>query len=493
MSKGNNNRILKTKDINWNNFKILRINKNNSIIFRCKYCRGSRLKKFNNKVFKISGHSTDCDTIKRKNNLKESDLNDPINFNDKINEKQKKFKLNINKSTLKEKKKDNNIDISDIYNIKHTKNTTDELSNQTYENGMKLFSLLINVFDKNNNLNKYQEEMGLYYINKKKLIGEGSYTKVFLGEDKIFRFNVAILQMDLNNEESFAKESFILHRINNKGNFPKLYNTYTDDKYYYLVENLMGPDLKKLHELCDLKFDYFTVINIAIDLIKNIQILHNSGFIHRDLKPDNIVFGNLCYENNEKRKEIGIIDFSNAKINIKSNGSLNYSNKKVGCMGNKYYSSTTALEEKDVTKKDDLISIIYIIIYLYVGKLPWIIRNSGIKKLTKKEIIEIRKSIGLKELCSNFPINFINLVEFIFQINENETPDYNYILNELEKLKSEEEKKYNNKKEKFCWITLLKKYANRSSEINKSKRKKIKLLMNKYNIKLEDYLIYITS
>lgn len=162
-------------------------------------------------------------------------------------------------------------------------------------------------------------------------------------------------------------------------------------------------------------------------------------------------------------------------------------------MGNKNYSSTTALEEKDVTKKDDLISIIYIIIYLYVGKLPWIIRNSGIKKLTKKEIIEIRKSIGLKELCSNFPINFINLVEFIFQINENETPDYNYILNELEKLKSEEEKKYNNKKEKFCWITLLKKYANRSSEINKSKRKKIKLLMNKYNIKLEDYLIYITS
>ena len=255
----------------------------------------------------------------------------------------------------------------------------------------------------------------------------------------------------------------------------------------------MGPDLKKLHELCDLKFDYFTVINIAIDLIKNIQILHNSGFIHRDLKPDNIVFGNLCYENNEKRKEIGIIDFSNAKINIKSNGSLNYSNKKVGCMGNKYYSSTTALEEKDVTKKDDLISIIYIIIYLYEGKLPWKIRNSNGKKLNKREIIEIRKSIGLKELCSNFPINFINLVEFIFQINENETPDYNYILNELEKLKSEEEKKYNNKKEKFCWITLLKKYTNRSSEINKSKRKKIKLLMNKYNIKLEDYLIYITS
>ena len=113
------------------------------------------------------------------------------------------------------------------------------------------------------------------------------------------------------------------------------------------------------------------------------------------------------------------------------------------------------------------VSIVYIIIYLYEGKLPWKIRNSDGKKLTKREIIEIRKSISLKKLCSNFPINFINLIEYIFQMNE-----YNYILNELEKIKKEEEKKCVNKKEKFCWINLFKNYANKSTEIDNSKIKK---------------------
>ena len=118
-----------------------------------------------------------------------------------------------------------------------------------------------------------------------------------MGEDKFQRMAVAILQMNIENYEKLYNESFILQRIHGKGNFPQLYNTFEDDSYYYMVENLMGPNLKILHKLCDNKFDYYTTINIAIDLIQNIKILHSLGFIHRDLKPDNLVFGNFCFEN----------------------------------------------------------------------------------------------------------------------------------------------------------------------------------------------------
>lgn len=253
----------------------------------------------------------------------------------------------------------------------------------------------------------------------------------------------------------------------------------------------MGPDLKILHKLCNKKFNYYTVINIAIDLIKNIKILHDLGFLHRDLKPDNLVFGNLCFENCDKKKEIGIIDFSNAKINIGANGRLKYSNKKIKCMGNKSFSSTNVLNNKDASKVDDIISIVYILIYFYQGKLPWKKKNYRNEKLSNNEIIEIRQEFGLKKLCENLPNDFTSLVEYIFKIPQSEIPDYYYILSKLEYIKIAEEKKSNKKLEKFDWIELFKKYANKLSDMNENKRNEIKNIIDKYNIRLKDYLIYI--
>ena len=131
----------------------------------------------------------------------------------------------------------------------------------------------------------------------------------------------------------------------------------------------MGPNLQILHKLCDKQFDYYTTINIAIDLIKNIKILHNLGFIHRGLKPDNLVFGNLCFENCEMRNQIGMIVFSHSKINIKSNGEIKNSDKIVKFNGTNSFSSTNALQYRDVNDKDDIISIFYILIYFMRGSL----------------------------------------------------------------------------------------------------------------------------
>ena len=60
---------------------------------------------------------------------------------------------------------------------------------------------------------------------------------------------------------------------------------------------MMSFNLNDLFKLCERQFDLMTIINIGIDLIKTIEILHEKGFIHRDLKTDNLVFGCLCLEN----------------------------------------------------------------------------------------------------------------------------------------------------------------------------------------------------
>ena len=485
--------LIVTGDINWNYFKIYNINKDGTILYRCKICRKCKLKKAKNQIIRIYGHKKNCIGASIPISSTSNNLNSTSNTNSKVhNSCELRNKMN---NEITSDKSFNNYQYykSEESNINDIKSMPNDSCENNLIKKQKLFQLLIKVFDKNNNLNKYQEKMGIYYINRNKIIGEGAFSKVFLGEDEFQRMNVAILQMDKNEEDRFITETFVLQRIHGKGNFPQLYNTYMDEDYYYIIENLMGPNLNILHKLCEKKFNYYTVINIAIDLMKNIRIIHELGFIHRDLKPDNIVFGNLCFENADKRNQIGIIDFSNAKINIKSNGQFKYSNKKVKCQGNNCFSSTNALKDNDVMYKDDIINIFYILIYFLKGELPWKSKDLKGKHLSKNEIIEIREKISLKKLCENIPKNFENLVEYVFSHPSDVNFCYDYIENNLEKIKKIEESKHKGNLEKFCWIELLKKYEEKPKEINNVKRDKIKILLDKYCIKLKEYLLYIQN
>lgn len=482
-------------NIDINNFNEYKINKNKSILYRCKFCRRAKLRKEKKKIYKIRGHDSNCILLKRKFSEKQ-------NKNNNITKSQTNFSIpsiKLDKNDIHYIFEDSfESYINNEYNMKSNNNNNSTIFQHNENNKIQYsnqLSLLSNVFDKQNCLSKNQITMGIYYYNKEKILGEGAYSKTFLGEDKFLRINVAILQMNADDEEKFDLEIFVLQRIHGKGNFPLLYNTYSDEdaNYFYLVESLMGPTLKSLYKLCDQIFDFYTIINIAIDLIKNIKILHDFGFLHRDLKPDNLAYGNLSYENYYSKNEIGIIDFSNSKINLFPNGKIRYSKRIVKCAGNKFYSSPNALKDKDTGKKDDLISIFYILIYFFRQDLPWKIKHSNGNNLSKKEILEIMENTSIKALCGHISFDFLNLTEYIFNLQEKEDPDYDYILKELNKMKLKEENQNNFKKEKFCWLKLLKTYIDKPSEICKNKKNQIESLFNKYGIKLKEYIKYIDN
>ena len=76
-------------------------------------------------------------------------------------------------------------------------------------------------------------------------------------------------------------------------------------------------------------------------------------------------------------------------------------------------------------------------------------------------------------------------------MDEKEEPNYEYILNELRKIRLNEEKKFKEKPVKFCWLRLFQNYINKSSFINPVTKNEIKNLFNKYCIKIKEYLEYI--
>lgn len=454
------------KSDNIHNFIFSYTKTSNYIELKCPFCDYHSQKTFNYERHIFLNHNIECNKIE--------DIPKSIfEHKNKLNKKRKRTHK-TNKYSISSEEK---ITIFRDKNI------------LTYENNDNL-QILLKVFDRKNRLNKYEVDIGSYYFNESKIIGKGHYSETHLGEDKRLKLNVAILKTKITNKENLDIEKYILGRIHGKGNFPQLYEILIDDHYEYFIESLMGPNLKALFKICNKHFDFITILNIGIDIINNLKILHDLGFVHRDLKPDNLVFGNLSYENFKWKNQIGIIDFGNSHIIFNKYGSIEYSKKIEKCMGNSYFASITTLKGKDCTKLDDIISVFYILIYFYLGTLPWGGKDNG-KKYKREEIIEIKEKTKIKDLCHNLPENFVCLTENILNTPRENEPNYQYILKILTSLKNEEILKSMETKNKFSWITLLDDLTSNPGKISKTKKNEIKSLFNKYCLNIKEYLNYI--
>jgi casein kinase 1 delta/casein kinase I family protein HRR25 len=78
--------------------------------------------------------------------------------------------------------------------------------------------------------------------------------------------------------------------------------------YYALVHDLLGPSLEDLFNYCNRRFSVKTVLLLADQAISRIKYIHDKGFLHRDIKPDNFLMGT-----GTKGNILHTIDFGLAK------------------------------------------------------------------------------------------------------------------------------------------------------------------------------------
>ena len=114
---------------------------------------------------------------------------------------------------------------------------------------------------------------------------------------------------------------------------------------------------------------------IAIQMLKRIEVLHSKNILHRDIKPENFVIG--CGSNQHL---VYIIDFGLAKYFIRKGEFIPYIEGK-GMVGTARYASIKTHKGIEQSRRDDLESIGYTLIYFLNGELPW----QGIQARTKTE------------------------------------------------------------------------------------------------------------
>lgn len=126
---------------------------------------------------------------------------------------------------------------------------------------------------------------------------------------------------------------------------------------------LVGHDLEEImFRVKSHKFSIKTTLMIGLQLIDRIEALHTIGYLHRDIKPDNLTIGI-----NQNSTVIYLIDFGLSK-KISSPTPQDEKNKIIGTLA---YMSCRVHEGKDAGVLDDMESFVYTLVYLLTGTLPW--------------------------------------------------------------------------------------------------------------------------
>ena len=253
---------------------------------------------------------------------------------------------------------------------------------------------------------------------KIKKVGKGTFGIVYKGIQLDTNQPIAI-KIERDKHSRLELEYNIYNQFKNVIGVPRIIDFIKnkEKKEKTLIMEYLGPSIDFLFTLCKNKFSVKTVLMIAIQSINRLEQIHKQGFIHRDIKPDNFLVG---YGQN--KDIIYLVDFGLSKKYINSH----YRNDK-NLVGSLRYASIRNHKGIEQSRRDDLESLGYMLIYFINGSLPW----QNVQKKTEKEIIDeifnIKRNISLKDLCNGLPEEFYLYMKYCRLLRFVEKPDYKYL------------------------------------------------------------------
>lgn len=302
-------------------------------------------------------------------------------------------------------------------------------------------------------------------------IGVGGMAKVYKAKDRLLDRFVAIKVL----KEQYAEDDEFLKKFNNEAqsaaklNHINIVNVYDIGQdllegkkiYYIVMEYVEGETLKDLID-SEGQLSNHDIIDYSVQIAQALKSAHNSGIIHRDIKPQNILI--------DKYGLAKVTDFGIARVS--SNATITYTSSILGTV---HYISPEQAKGKIVDEKSDLYSLGAVMYEMATGKVPFDADNSvGIAVMHIQDKAKPAKELNpnlsehlnyiIMKLLEKEPANrFLNASELIDSLENPQVNDYDKSMDETAKIpiivpnkeqkKKKAEKKAKKKEEEAVYVS----------------------------------------
>jgi serine/threonine protein kinase len=261
-----------------------------------------------------------------------------------------------------------------------------------------------------------------------KKIGEGSFGKIFEAKNKDEKEGeerYAIKIMTAQYAPYLENEVAIYSVLKDVKFIPSLYASGSEGKYNYLVMDLLEQSVEVLRADYGAQMSLKVVLHLSIQMLHIVEQIHARGIIHRDLKPANF----LIKTNAQQISEIYLIDFGLARsfLDVKGRHYALQTNETL--VGTQRYMSVNTHHGLSASRRDDLESLGYMMLFLYHGELPWQNQSS----LT--DVTALKQGLKLMEKTQQIG-EFLLFIFYARNLAFAEKPNYNYLRNLLTNLAS---------------------------------------------------------
>jgi serine/threonine protein kinase len=253
-------------------------------------------------------------------------------------------------------------------------------------------------------------------------LGQGSFGTIYKGINNLTQCKVAI-KIEYNLPDCIlTHEAKIYKYLEGKEGIPRLLSFGKEGLFHYMIMDLFDESLEVMKRKSNGKLSLNTVLNIFYQALERLETIHTLGIVHRDIKPDNFIVDRTT-------NKIYMIDFGLSRRFLDANEKIIplSSGQRYNITGSVRYSSIHVHSGTVGTRRDDLESLGYMIMYLWLGRLPWQGIQHETQSIRYEKIGRYKSTRSLVDLFPSAPMECIDYLNYCRTLSFDEKPDYEYI------------------------------------------------------------------